>query len=303
MQPITNRDRDAPRPRRRDLLDLVLLQSFVAVVDCAGFSAAARRLSLTQSAVSGHIRRLEDAIGAPLLARAPQGVALTAMGEQLLDHARRLLEQNDMAWESLRGQEVSGTLRLGVPDDYAPYLVEVLAEFATRHPAVDLELVGGMSVDLAERVRRNRLDLALVNRPIAAAGGGEVLRRESLAWVASRLYSPETLRPLPLAVSPRDSGCLFRQAALAALDEAGIPWRVIHASATMTGLALAVDAGLGVAIMTPRMVPASMRIVSPDDAGLPPLPQVDLVLYRGPGRPSAAVRAFGDLMAARLPTL
>src|SRR3954466_15863617 len=73
------------------MLDLELLRSFVSVVDAGGFTRAGERVHRTQSTVSQQTRRLEEALGCPLLLRNGKQVTLTEEGERLLSYARRLL--------------------------------------------------------------------------------------------------------------------------------------------------------------------------------------------------------------------
>src|SRR5215471_16008598 len=73
-------------------LDLNLLRVFVAIADSGSVTAAARRLYLTQSAVSAALKRLTSAVGAPLFARAGRGLVLTARGRRLLEASRPHLE-------------------------------------------------------------------------------------------------------------------------------------------------------------------------------------------------------------------
>ncbi|MFZ3177292.1 MAG: LysR family transcriptional regulator, partial [Methylovirgula sp.] len=70
------------------LYDIVLLRTFAAVCDTGSFTKAAREVNLTQSAVSLHVKRLEDQVGARLILRNARGVALTEQGEVLLSYAR-----------------------------------------------------------------------------------------------------------------------------------------------------------------------------------------------------------------------
>lgn len=76
-------------------LDLVRVRTFVTVAGGLSFSGAARRLGLSQSAVSQHVRRLETAIGRTLLERDTHTVRLTAAGEAFLGYAQRILDLND----------------------------------------------------------------------------------------------------------------------------------------------------------------------------------------------------------------
>src|SRR3954454_6051501 len=81
------------------ILGIGPLRSFVAVADCGGFQRAATSLHLTQGAVSQHVRRLESALGRPLVERDGRGSRFTTDGETLLAQARRILAAHD---ETLR---------------------------------------------------------------------------------------------------------------------------------------------------------------------------------------------------------
>jgi DNA-binding transcriptional LysR family regulator len=94
------------------ILDVVPLRSLVAVVDYGGFQRAAHALHLSQGAVSQHVRRLESAVGRPLLEREHRGVRLTRNGEILLPKARQMLALHD---EMVRDFAPAGRARERVP--------------------------------------------------------------------------------------------------------------------------------------------------------------------------------------------
>ncbi len=76
---------------RRPAFDLDVLRTFVTGVELNSFAKAADRLGRSTSAVSAQLKKLEEQVGMPVLARSGRGLALTATGEALLSHARRLL--------------------------------------------------------------------------------------------------------------------------------------------------------------------------------------------------------------------
>ncbi|MEM8633227.1 MAG: LysR family transcriptional regulator, partial [Pseudomonadota bacterium] len=98
-------------------LDLTALRALVAVADSGGVTRAANLLNLTQSAVSMQMKRLEQAVGLPLLEKSGRRVVLTSAGDQLLGYARRMLALNDEAITRLTAPAYEGTLTLGVPHD------------------------------------------------------------------------------------------------------------------------------------------------------------------------------------------
>ncbi|MBI3368726.1 MAG: LysR family transcriptional regulator, partial [Burkholderiales bacterium] len=142
-------------------LQLDWLRAFVAVVDAGSLSAAAPLLHRSQSAVSMQLKKLEDAVGRPVLARGPRHLALTPAGMTLLAHARALLGLHDQARRALHGDALSGRVRVGVPDDYAAaYFTPLLRAFVNRHAEVQIELVCEQSTVLIPKVRRGEIDLA-----------------------------------------------------------------------------------------------------------------------------------------------
>lgn len=142
--------------------DLDVLRTFVTGVELNSFAKAADRLGRSTSAVSAQMKKLEEQIGSPVLARAGRGLALTATGESLLSHARRLLELNDDIFSTLRQSQVEGTVRIGLQEDFGEHLLsEILRRFSRLHPRVSLEVCIARNAELLSRVESARIDLAL----------------------------------------------------------------------------------------------------------------------------------------------
>ena len=137
------------------MLDTDQLRSFLAIVDTGSFTRAAERVHKTQSAVSMHVRRLEEQLGCALFVKQGRGVRLTAEGESLIDFARRIVHIEAGAVAALSRKGLRGAVRLGIPDDYAEtYLAEILGRF-TRKPSDGRG--GGVLRGLARaRPRRSR---------------------------------------------------------------------------------------------------------------------------------------------------
>ena len=277
--------------------DLDLLRTFWCVRETGGFTAAARRLNSTQSTVSMQIRRLEDQLGTTLFQRLGRRVQATTDGERLAAYAGQLLALNDQAWNDITSAELSGRVRLGIPDDFAFYLPEVIREFREQYPAVDLQVTCDLSVTLMNRLSDDQLDLAVVTRH-PRTPGGHLLRRERLVWVGAPDQQPEQQEPLPLSLFPRDI-CVFRERALSALSEAGRDWQVVYTSNSLTGQQAIVGAGLAVTALIPSMVSPQLRQLDAE-ADLPELPNVEIALHRRPGRPSEAVKRLSETIEQRL---
>ena len=122
-----------------DMLDPVLLRSFLAVVQTGGFTRAAASLHLTQSTVSQQVRRLEEQLGAELLDRSGRYVVTTTEGERLLGYANRIVALMDEAMLALGQSAVEGEVRLGVPDDFAANTADSKAQIESSTDNADVE--------------------------------------------------------------------------------------------------------------------------------------------------------------------
>ncbi|RWQ38849.1 MAG: LysR family transcriptional regulator [Mesorhizobium sp.] len=116
-------------------MDIEDLQTFVAVADAGGVSAAARRLGVSKSIVSRRLFRVEAELGVQLLARTTRGAALTEAGITFRDHAARASAEIDTARETiLPSGELRGRLRVAMPLSFGPtHFAPVLAEMAQHH--------------------------------------------------------------------------------------------------------------------------------------------------------------------------
>jgi DNA-binding transcriptional LysR family regulator len=121
-------------------LDIEDLQTFVAVADAGGVSAAARRLGVSKSIVSRRLFRIEAELGVQLLARTTRGAALTEAGITFRDHAARASAEIDTARETiLPTGELRGRLRVAMPLTFGPtHFAPVLAEMAQHHPQLHI---------------------------------------------------------------------------------------------------------------------------------------------------------------------
>ena len=162
------------------MLDTDQLRSFLAIVDSGSFTKAAERVHKTQSAVSMHIRRLEEQLACALFVKQGRGARLTEEGERLIEFARRIVQVEAGAFAALSRKGLRGAARLGIPDDYAEsFLAEILARFNRRHPLVEVLVVCESSTDLAPQVAAGALDLALITDH-EGLKGLELLREEPL---------------------------------------------------------------------------------------------------------------------------
>ncbi len=271
-------------------LDLTALRSFVGVVEAGGVTRAAGFLNLTQSAVSMQIKRLEEALGLPLFARAARRLTLTPEGEQLLGYARRMVALNDEAMTRLTCPTFEGELRLGVPCDIVyPAIPGILKQLAGQFPRVRVNLVSSFTLLVKEMFARGALDVILTTEGQPDAGG-KVLARRELVWVGGAGGTAWQRRPLRLGF--KDS-CIFRPTVQAALERAGIDWEMAYDGESEQAIEATVAADLAVSARLEGGIPAGCERIDSRGA-LPALGGLAICIYAAPtltGPPAEALLA------------
>jgi DNA-binding transcriptional LysR family regulator len=264
--------------------DTILLRTFVAICDSGSFTKAAREVNLTQSAISLHVKRLEDQVGSRLIRRNARSLTLTEDGELLLSYARRILALHQEAEKRLGRNEPRGLIRIGAPEYFDLHtLASLLGQFATRYPAIRLQTELGIGPDIAAVLDEGELDLAILSREIGE-GDGIVLSRERRVWAAGHAMQLDPDKPLPLALYP--AFCGWRRLALELLDEAGRAWTLAVQSAGTAGILAALDAGLAISIFPEYGLPNTLKSLGGSET-LPVLPDFEFVLRRGRKESSA----------------
>src|SRR3954462_649335 len=160
------------------LIDIDQLRTFIAISETGSFTRAAEVVHKTQSAVSMQMKRLEERLRRAIFARDGRASKLTEDGERLLDYARRIVKLNIEALAAFSDAELTGRVRLGLPDDYADrYLPEIMARFSRAYPSVELTVMCEPTPMLVDRVQNNDLDLAIITH-VETRGPAEVVRQE-----------------------------------------------------------------------------------------------------------------------------
>jgi DNA-binding transcriptional LysR family regulator len=274
------------------MLDTDQLRSFLAIVDSGSFTKAAERVHKTQSAVSMHIRRLEEQLGCALFVKQGRGARLTDEGEKLIEFARRIVQVEAGAFAALSRKGLRGAARLGIPDDYAEsFLADILARFNRRHPLVEVSVVCEASTDLAPQVAAGALDLALITDH-EGLKGLELLREEPLVWVASERFQVEEGTPIPLALG--STTCCWRRATEQALTTvaAGVTRARVY-SKNFSAIGTVLRAGLAATILPASLVGPGLKRLGRAE-GLPELPLNRMGLIHAPGRQSEEANALAD---------
>jgi DNA-binding transcriptional LysR family regulator len=257
-------------------LEIALLRSFVTAVREGSISRAATTLGLTQPALSQQLRRLEGAVGRPLLYRSPSGVSPTRAGEELLPYAERILSLSAEALTQT-GRDLTGHCGVGLLEDLAAAeLPQALADLARLHPGATLEVLTFPNAAMRQAYDAGRVQLVLDQLPDVPGPPRWTVRRP-LVWAIGQGVDVAA-DPLPVVLF--SDPCPFRTAMLETLGNADRGWRVAFESNSLVGVLAAVRAGLGVSALMPANVDPIM--VSHDRNALPTLPDIELGLARHP---------------------
>jgi DNA-binding transcriptional LysR family regulator len=269
-------------------LDLDQLQSFCAIADCGSFTEAARRLHKTQSAVSMQIKRLEERLEQELFLRDGRSVVLTSEGEALYSRARRMLRINAEIVDIFSNEDLSGSIRFGVPDDYAVRLLPViLSSFQRTHPKIVVDVACMASEELLKGMKAGRYDLIVFTQGTHQEFG-ELFRTEKMFWVGSHGGAALAADTLPLACGPQ--ACIWRADAVELLNRSGGDYRVAYTSSNATAISSAVLADLAIGFLPESALQPGMRVIS-DDKRLPRLKDAQIAILR-------ASHAYGGIYDA-----
>jgi DNA-binding transcriptional LysR family regulator len=216
------------------VIEIQQLKHFLALVEYRSFNKAAERLHITQSGLSRSIRSLEERLGLPLFERGSRAVTPTQYGRQLVARAHVILNEESRArteLANLRSMQ-SGSVRIGITLNFTHYLApEMIADFARRHPAIDIHVVSGSFSELVDALRRSEVDLVfgLLASGISTKDLAIETLFESRSGVYTRPSHPLAVRrsvsPADLAGSTwimLDSGA-FQQVFTAWFHDAGLP--------------------------------------------------------------------------------
>lgn len=240
-------------------LDSDLLRTFLAIVDTGSISAGGSTIGRSQSAVSLQVKRLESIVGKPVFERHGRGIALTPAGEKLEPVARRTVSLLDASLADIRSDDLEGAIRIGVPDDRSrKILAGIVAEFAKRHPLVELQVHCAAGAGFEQQIADGHLDLALYE--VETAGPRhEILSDERTFWVASRFHFPDRLDPLPIALF--DRACWWRDVALQTLRHSGRDYRIVYSSESVGGVAAAIEAGIAIGLLGETGIGKDFRVL------------------------------------------
>lgn len=276
-------------------IDTITIQSFIAVAESGSFTKASERVGRTQSAISQQMSKLEQLLGKSLFVRG-KSFTLTPEGEIFLGYAKQIFSLHREAMDRFKEPELEGEVRFGLPEDFASvFLSDVLADFARIHPRILLNIECDLTLNLFDRFKKKEFDLVLVKmtRPDDFPNGQEVWT-EPLEWVGDESLI-QLGKPVPLVLSPQP--CVYRTAAIQALEAAGHSWRLIFSSASHAGKAAAVKAGMGITVLPRMMAPKELSLMV--SGNLPKLEDIHVSLLKHEGN-NPAVNSFEEFVLKQL---
>ncbi|KAF1076046.1 LysR family transcriptional regulator [Halodesulfovibrio sp. MK-HDV] len=282
------------------ILEIDLLQCFLAVVQTGGFTKAGDKIGLTQSGVSIKIKRLEGRLDTKLFTRTSKSLALTPEGELLKGYAQRIINLHNEALQRFVTPMASGTLRIGIEDYFVPSLLSpLLSQFRQHHPNIHLEVTMGNGITLIPLYKEGALDL-VVTGDCSTTLTKQTLLKAPLVWIFGQDYELPDTPCIPLAVF--SAPCCFRTQSTEALNRAGKEWVVKFTGNSVVSIQAAVEAGLGISALPVWALTEKLR-KAPASYNLPDLPQHKLVLFADDNDINPAKSLFIDFIKVEMAKL
>lgn len=280
-------------------LDVESLRTLLAVLDYGGMTSAAKRLQMTQSAVSWKIKRLEERVGQPLLIRDGHSLRPTRAGRALLADARTLVEIHDRAASRLQSSELSGTVKLGSNEEVdVARMAAVLGRFKRSHPSATIEFIIDHSEHLIHKIDRGEIDVAILQVDETQLRATDtILWSDQLQWVSCCETLGENDEIVPLITFGEH--CFYRRLSEPDLKAANVPHSVAFSASSISGVRAAIAAGLGVGVLGSRYLGGDI-VAWPKAKQLPELPVVHQVARTVPGDTQDVTTVLVDVIAAEL---
>jgi DNA-binding transcriptional LysR family regulator len=275
-----------------------LLKTFLVLLENHSFSKTAEQVGRSQSAISLQMKRLQDIAGSPLFTSSGKSLSLTQQGEVLFDYARQIVKLNDECINRLDGNLLTGTIRIGIPSDFAiTFLPRILGRFTEANPNIALDVKCDLSAELTRMIDDRDCDLVLALDDGHPSRYLAKLWREPVAWVGWKTHEVYKTRPLPLVLYPER--CQYRARIIQTLGRKGIPYRIVYSSSNMAGNHAAIQAGLGVTALSKSTIPPYLYEL-PITKFLPPLDSVDVGFYWNPRGATKATQELAEFLVGIL---
>ncbi len=283
-------------------MDLKHLKTLIAIAENGSFAAAGEAIGLTQSAISLHVKSLEDELETKLFDRTTRPPRLNTRGRNLIDRARTIVEQCEGLSDIATGEALSGSLDIGsVPTLLSGILPPALSAIRGSHPDIRICVSSGLSADLVGRVHKGELDVAVVTEPSQLQTGlsWHMFAKEPLMVIAPEGTVGETDREL------LDAGPFirFQRYAWAGrlidthLKDRGIRVHTGMEIDSLEAIASMVKHGLGVSVVPDRAAADLPSGIKKVPFGDPPLCRVIGVVERRDNPKIHLIRALVEILS------
>jgi len=283
-------------------MDLRHLKTLIAIAENGSFAAAGDAIGLTQSAISLHVKALEETLETKLFDRTTRPPRLNTRGRNLVDRARDIVEQCEGLSDLVSGDSLAGSLDVGaVPTLLSGILPPALGAIRALHPDLRIRVSSGLSADLVGRVHKGELDAAVVTEPSQVQTGlsWHMYAEEPLLVIAPKGTKGSTDREL-LAAGPF---IRFQRFAWAGrlidthLKDRGIKVHTGMEIDSLEAIALMVAHGLGVSVVPDRAGASLPTNIERIPFGDPPLCRVVGVVERRDNPKAHLIRGLVEILA------
>ena len=229
-------------------LDIDSMRALTVIAETGGITRAAKKLNLSQSAVSHKIKRLEQRLNRNLLTRVEGKIGFSRDGEKLLDYARRMVRLHDEAWASFHQSDLAGELRLGITEDItAPDMARILSNFSNNFPHVALTSRVAHTPELVRWLETGAVDMALIEVFESQQLDSDYpLGRQQVVWLQAEDFILDD-GPIPYVTYHKE--CFYKAWAEQALARVNRSLRVVFECPSLDGMVNAVRNGLGIGLV------------------------------------------------------
>nr|WP_042996392.1 LysR substrate-binding domain-containing protein [Bordetella bronchiseptica] len=273
-------------------LDMQQLRTLVTIAQTGSFSATAEKLFKTQPAITHQMHQLEATLGTALFEKQGRSRVLTEDGQKMLKYASQVLALNDEVFRVFQ-ERLQGTLRIGSPHDAVETLLpSILRQASQALPQLNIDVCIDRAPRLFELLQRGEIDMAISAR-FHQEFEGLILKRSPVVWLCAADYVHRPDKALPLILA--DGSSIYREMALAALEQHHIRWTVTRIVPDLVGIKAAIRAGLGVTPRSIDLLAPDMRMLGEAD-GLPPLPEMTYHLWIRPHADDSPARQAYEML-------
>jgi DNA-binding transcriptional LysR family regulator len=241
------------------------LEAFHWITRLGSFAAAAEKLHTTQSAVSARIKELEESLGVTLFNRVHGGIALTTAGRALVPLAEEALAISATIKSAIGSKtKLSGMLRIGVGEIVAlTWFPTMLTRLSSTYPAIEVELVIDLTVNLNRMLIDGQLDTAFVVDASSPHVIGQSVGRTPIRWMASPAVGlrgdadADQLAKQPIITLSRDSH--LHGQILNWFDRRGLRPKLIHGCNSVTAMISLTRTGCGIGVLPVALVEGELN--------------------------------------------